>query len=202
MEDYYELLEISRNASKEVIEKAYKALIRKYHPDLATAENKLDYEEKLKKINIAYETIIDDYKRAEYDARLKEYEMQNTVIEEPTVVTKTVYKENPNTYTEEMYQEEINNIKESYNKYIDDIAKSVYGEGNYYFVDNRPFKEKFKDFIVEFKQKLKVFIVFSLIMAVILLVVFLNEDTRNSFIETFKPIVDFIQKLITNIKNA
>mgnify|MGYP004462013251 CR=1 FL=1 len=33
----YELLEVSENASKEIIEKAYKVLAKKYHPDLQEA---------------------------------------------------------------------------------------------------------------------------------------------------------------------
>ena len=33
----YELLEVSENASEEIIEKAYKVLAKKYHPDLQEA---------------------------------------------------------------------------------------------------------------------------------------------------------------------
>ena len=36
MRNYYEILEVNSKASKEVIEKAYKVLVRKYHPDLYT----------------------------------------------------------------------------------------------------------------------------------------------------------------------
>ena len=32
--NYYEILEINKNASKEIMDKAYKTLIKKYHPDL------------------------------------------------------------------------------------------------------------------------------------------------------------------------
>ena len=34
MKNYYEILEVNENASKEVIDKAYKVLAKKYHPDL------------------------------------------------------------------------------------------------------------------------------------------------------------------------
>ena len=34
MKNYYEILEINENASQEVIEKVYKVLVKKYHPDL------------------------------------------------------------------------------------------------------------------------------------------------------------------------
>ena len=40
MVTYYEILEVSRTASKEVITKAYKVLVRKYHPDLEQDETK------------------------------------------------------------------------------------------------------------------------------------------------------------------
>ena len=43
--NYYEWLEISKNASPEVIEKAYKALVKKYHPDLQEGESKKEAEE-------------------------------------------------------------------------------------------------------------------------------------------------------------
>ncbi len=66
MLNYYEILEVSEKASKEVIEKAYKALAKKYHPDL-NAHNKLEAEEKMKQINEAFDVLIDDTKRANYD---------------------------------------------------------------------------------------------------------------------------------------
>ncbi len=50
MVNYYEILEVSQKASKEVIEKAYKALAKKYHPDL-NQDNKKEAEMKMQKIN-------------------------------------------------------------------------------------------------------------------------------------------------------
>ena len=34
MKNYYEILQVNENASQEIIEKAYKVLAKKYHPDL------------------------------------------------------------------------------------------------------------------------------------------------------------------------
>ena len=57
MINYYEVLEVSENASKEVIEKAYKALAKKYHPDL-NKDNPKEAESKMKQLNEAYEELI------------------------------------------------------------------------------------------------------------------------------------------------
>ena len=67
MENYYDILEVSEKASNEVIEKVYKVLVKKYHPDLQQPQNKSKAEEMMKKINEAYDVLIDPEKRAEYD---------------------------------------------------------------------------------------------------------------------------------------
>ena len=64
--NYYEILEVSVNASKEVIKNAYRALTKKYHPD-SYKGNQEYAQEKMKEINEAYETLIDDNKRLTYD---------------------------------------------------------------------------------------------------------------------------------------
>lgn len=74
MENYYDILEVSKKASKEVIEKAYKVLAKKYHPDLQIEENKKYAEERMKLINEAYETLSNDSKKKEYDIKLQEQE--------------------------------------------------------------------------------------------------------------------------------
>ncbi|MFN3533444.1 MAG: molecular chaperone DnaJ [Candidatus Brocadia sp.] len=64
--DYYELLGVDRTASKDEIKAAYRALAKKFHPDLNKDNPKLA-EEKFKEISEAYEVLIDDDKRARYD---------------------------------------------------------------------------------------------------------------------------------------
>lgn len=71
MKNYYELLEVDKNASKEVIDKAYKILVKKYHPDLQDESSKLECEHKIKEINEAYDILSDTLKRNEYDKTLK-----------------------------------------------------------------------------------------------------------------------------------
>ena len=63
-EDYYSILEISKDASEQDIKKAYRKLNLQYHPD---RNNSPDAETKIRKINEAYETLGDQNKRQMYD---------------------------------------------------------------------------------------------------------------------------------------
>ena len=63
--DYYELLGVSRKASQKDIQKAFRALARKWHPDVSKASNA---EQKFKEINEAYEVLKDPEKRRLYDS--------------------------------------------------------------------------------------------------------------------------------------
>ena len=63
MKNYYEILEVDSKASPEVIEKAYKTLVKKYHPELQNGIRENEYEEKMKEINEAYSVLTDDYKK-------------------------------------------------------------------------------------------------------------------------------------------
>ena len=109
MEDknYYDWLEISRKASPEVIEKAYKALVKKYHPDLQEGDNKIKAEEIIKKINEAYSVLSDETKRKQYDATIQE----NTISKEEY----------------DRLQQELNNVKRQTNAYnINQNANNTY----------------------------------------------------------------------------
>ena len=61
MSDYYSILQVPRTASKDDIKKSYKKLALQHHPDRGGDE------EKFKQISLAYETLIDDNKRKQYD---------------------------------------------------------------------------------------------------------------------------------------
>ena len=77
MKDYYEILEVNEKASSEIIEKAYKTLVKKYHPDLYSTVEKKQAEKKLKDINEAYQILSDSFLRSQYDLELQKEKNRN-----------------------------------------------------------------------------------------------------------------------------
>ncbi|GIW96315.1 MAG: molecular chaperone DnaJ [Pirellulaceae bacterium] len=64
-EDYYQILGVSRTADKAEIEKAYRRLARKYHPDLNPDDK--DAKRKFQQVQRAYEVLSNPEKRKLYD---------------------------------------------------------------------------------------------------------------------------------------
>ncbi len=64
----YQVLGVDAKAEPEVIEAAWKAKARLYHPDRAKGAQAA---EKMKSVNAAHDTLSDPIKRREYDANLK-----------------------------------------------------------------------------------------------------------------------------------
>jgi DnaJ-class molecular chaperone len=64
-EDYYQTLGVSRTAKPEEIQKAYRRLARKYHPDLH--EDKKRAKEQFQRVQHAYDILSDPQKREMYD---------------------------------------------------------------------------------------------------------------------------------------
>ncbi len=66
--DLYETLQVHERAIPEVIEKAYRVLVRKYHPDVHPADSQQWANEKMRRLNVAYDVLSDPETRSEYDA--------------------------------------------------------------------------------------------------------------------------------------
>lgn len=214
--NYYELLEIDRNASPEIIEKAYKALVKKYHPDLQEENKKQVFEEKLKKINEAYEVLSSPVKRESYDKTLK----SNTFTDEDFKKLK---------YENEILKEKINNLNNSnntvnnfissnnevsninepisnysnssnsqdtINKAINDVLNKAYYDAYIQDMKNRGYKVKYRK---SFKDYLRSFIAL-IITIIILFLVFQIPFVKNYFTELYnnnpiiKSVVQSFQK--------
>ena len=109
--NYYEILEVNKNASPEIIEKAYKVLVKKYHPDLQEPDKKAFFEQKLKDINEAYEILSNNEKRTQYDIQLEEIEKKQI---------ENLYNENIN------LKNELNTIKDTSLKSNNNIQNNNY----------------------------------------------------------------------------
>ncbi|CAL5429125.1 unnamed protein product [Camellia sinensis] len=64
--DYYNILEVNKNATEEDLKKSYRKLAMKWHPD-KNPNNKKQAEAKFKQISEAYDVLSDPQKRAIYD---------------------------------------------------------------------------------------------------------------------------------------
>lgn len=62
--DYYKIMGLAKDASQGDIKRAYRKLVRKYHPDVSKEK---DAEERFKEVGEAYEVLKDPEKRAAYD---------------------------------------------------------------------------------------------------------------------------------------
>lgn len=189
-ENYYEILQVNKNASNEIIEKAYKILVKKYHPDLQKNNLKNEYEEKIKKINEAYETLSDSEKRKNYDIFLTNNEI--SVEEYNKIYNENIILKNEINYLKNNYIKLQNNYNHFNNNLINNINTKINTpvntiNYNYYNKNNKiKLKKRLKDFIAFFITIIIILIIFIILWNIPLTKNYLNN---NPF---FKFIFDFI----------
>ena len=181
MKNYYEILEVDKNASDEIIKVAYKALVKKYHPDLKEGNAKINAEDKIKQINEAYDILSNPEKKYEYDQNLinesiskKQYEIilnENMNLKrELNVYRNNIYHNyrNNNKYTKENYNTNYNNDNNSQN--------TAYKEQNSN-IKNNNFKENIS-------ERLKTLIAICLTFLIIFIIYNIPfiKDLFNSFL--------------------
>lgn len=198
--NYYELLEVDRNASIEIINRAYKLLVKKYHPDLQENSEKEKYEEIIKKINEAYEVLSDEKKRKEYDILLEknyiskeEYNKLNNENEHLKQELNNMYKnENINNSSNSNIQENIHN---EYEKKLNDAINKAYYDAYIQDLKNRGYKIKYKKTIKNYLTSLiTIFITIIIIFAICkiplvnnyLLSIYNDNQILKTVVDTFK----------------
>lgn len=65
--DAYGVLGVAPTASYGELKAAHRALVRRFHPDLAPAEERENATQRVQQINVAYGLVRDPQRRAEYD---------------------------------------------------------------------------------------------------------------------------------------
>ena len=212
--NYYDILEVNKNASPEIIEKAYKTLVKKYHPDLQDNNLKAEYEEKIKLINEAFEVLSDSEKRKNYDLNLKQTEFSvedyNNLINENLKLKNEINylknnfnnnfnnKINENLNYNDINKNNLNNNKNINNNYSENIRQKYNEAINKAYYDayiqdlkNRGYKIKYKKTFKEYlKSLISVFItviIFILIFQIPLIKnYFLNNELIKIIINSFK----------------
>ena len=175
MINYYEILEVSEKASAEVIEKAYKALVKKYHPDLQPNENKQEAEKKIKIINEAYEILSDATKKESYDNKLNasKINQQQNYNQNTTSHANTINTNNSNIKSSTNYYSNTNNINTTPNgafnqEYYNNVYKKAYQDAYIKNLKNMGYNIKYEK---TFKQQLINFA--SIIIAIATLIIIL-----------------------------
>lgn len=128
--DFYNILELDKTKpiTKDEIKKNYKRLVIKYHPDKNSDKDTTD---QFKLIQIAYETLIDDDKRKQYD-RMDVKQKIEFYDEIMNLISKKYpnFKEYVNYFVETFYENSEDNFKKdletfNFNKLIDNIFSNI-----------------------------------------------------------------------------
>ena len=194
-QNYYDILEVSKNASPEIIEKAYKTLVKKYHPDLQKDSDKNKYEEKIKKINEAYDILSDSEKRKNYDFNLKNTEIS---INDYNIL----YQENIN------LKNNLNILKEKLN-YLNN-NKNNYGKNNFYYnnMKNNSIRNNYNNLksnmVFNFKKIIKDLLAFLITILILIFIFFILWHipfTKNYLINLYNEnsALKYIINLFINI---
>lgn len=165
MKNYYQILQVSENASSEVIEKAYKVLAKKYHPDLQTGDTKSRLAESVfKEITEAYEVLSDRVLREQYDKQIGlipnynnfTHTKSNTASNFKTNKSSSKSKKAQKMQTEKFYIKDLINL----------ISNSIHNQAN------KPKEERHRDFIA---------LILTLIIVAILVIIVLNVPILKNF---------------------
>ncbi|MDX1747452.1 MAG: DnaJ domain-containing protein, partial [Halobacteriales archaeon] len=66
--DHYEVLQLNQNADAETVERVYRILAKRFHPDNASSGD----ENRFREVREAYEVLSDPERRAKFDVRYDE----------------------------------------------------------------------------------------------------------------------------------
>lgn len=171
--NYYDILQVNRNASPEIIEKAYKTLAKKYHPDLQTEENKRQAEETLKKINEAYEILSVPEKKQIYDTSLLEEEIisknSNTKETNSSTIPVSIAEEELKKQQTFLQKQQIEFLAQQellYQKQLQQAKQKAYYDAYIQDLKNRGYKIRYKK---TFKDYIKGFATLFFIIAILFL---------------------------------
>ena len=212
MKNLYEILEVNENASKDVIDKVYKVLAKKYHPDLQTSEQaKIVAEEKMKEINEAYSILSDNEKRAKYNQKLqnervleKNRNNANYSVNTSNIYANTYSSQNnnseqvnnsPNSKMEKNLKKKQKKLEKELKKKMEDAYLKAYGD----YLRKNGYRVKYRfDY-----SKLPALLGSIIIVMIIGCILWFIPITHNYLVKIYEEneIVKFFIDIIINIFN-
>lgn len=214
--NYYEILEVDKKASPELIKKSYNILAKRYHPDLQETNQKQTAEEKFKLINEAYEILSNEEKRKQYDFELYQKEIANNKItdellneniilknelrnlkQNPNLTSQNYIKPNMQTNIEYSYNEQNYNNQIKYQQELQKAREKAYYDAYIQDLKNRGYKIKYKKTP---KDYLKSFI--SLVCTfIILFILWQIPFVKNIFVNMYHKniVVQYIVNFLINL---
>ena len=221
MKTLYEILEVSETASNEIIEKAYKVLAKKYHPDLWPQDKKKYAESKMKEINDAYDILSDETKRKEYDNNIKiekQKELEEKIKEQnkynQNVNSKEYNKQNEQTQndvTQEEYRKMQEKLRKEELRKQDEIIQNLQNEYE------QKYQKAYEGYLRGLGYKIKYkwtwknyrdLLITILILAIICTILWFFPITHKWIIDFYesnpiiKTIIDVIGSIFVGIWNA
>lgn len=215
--NYYDILQVNKNASPEIIEKAYKTLAKKYHPDLQEEENKKQAGEILKEINEAYEVLSNPEKKQDYDQHLIQQEKNNFYTSQEPQPKSSSSTHNAQISKDELlyrqqqellrqhklqqemqYKEQLRRKQEiAYQQQLQQAREKAYHDAYIQDLKNRGYKIRYKK---SFKDYIKGFISIA-ITIFILFLLWQIPFVKNFFVNLYEEneIIHSAVNLITNI---
>lgn len=207
--NYYKILEVDKNASSEVIEKAYKTLVKKYHPDLQESNLKAEYEEKIKSINEAYEILSNPILRAKYDEKLKEDDISEENFQKLSRENENLHNELNNLKHNINYTRYNNNINTDdniqqrqqkeieYQNQINEAKQKAYYDAYIQDLKNRGYKIKYKKTLKDYFKNFIALLITLIIIFILLQIPFIKNFFINLYEENVA--IQYVVNLISNL---
>ena len=157
MKNHYEILGVDENATTDEIKKAYREMIKKYHPDKhphVSEEDDTYYQEKTKEINEAFETLSNPAKRAIYDQQIANnkyyssydsYDYDNTYqrcesSEDESFTSHATYRKNSRRHTK---KSTVKKVVDAFTKAYKEVKEDE---------EKEPFTKRHRDINQRFKK--------------------------------------------------
>ncbi len=205
--NYYKILEVDKDASPEVIEKAYKALVKKYHPDLQESNMRQNAEERIKLINEAYEVLSNPISKAKYDETLSKTELSEEDFDRLSKENKNLHDEinnlkyhsnvNYNNTQQNSYQQvDLQNEYEKQLKYENELQQArqkAYHDAYIQDLKNRGYKIKYKKSPKDYLKNILALLITIGILFILWHIPFIHDFFMNTFNNNpiFKAIMNF-----------